>query len=143
MVAFSKQVPGQELGAPVVLGINAPKGAPVVDPQQFLKLATRVATIIKKDRLSTHPVRLMHGKVVVGINNREGAPPNVQHVHHGILKGIREKGFCSDRPQVGICIKYESPEGKNDSWSTTSGSPHRCSRLSTRRQSTGPWLAPT
>ena len=36
----------------------------------------------------------------------------MQHVHHGILKGIREKGFCSDRPQVGICIKYESPEGK-------------------------------
>ena len=42
MVAFSKQLPGQELGAPVVLGSNAPKGAPVVDPQQFLKLATMV-----------------------------------------------------------------------------------------------------
>ena len=75
MVAFSKVMPGQELGAPAVLGTKAPKGAPVVDPQQFLKLATRVANIIKAHRLHTVPQRIMHGKIVVGINNREGHLP--------------------------------------------------------------------
>ena len=46
--------------------------------------------------------------------NRDGAPPNVQHIHFKILKGFLEKGFDRTRPAVGICVKYLSEQGKKD-----------------------------
>ena len=46
--------------------------------------------------------------------NRDGAPPNVQHIHFKILKGLLEKGFDRTRPAVGICVQYLSEQGKRD-----------------------------
>ena len=50
--------------------------------------------------------------ILVAPSNRDGAPPNVQHVHHGILKSIVEQGFDSTRPSIGICVEFKSPEAK-------------------------------
>ena len=50
--------------------------------------------------------------ILVAPTNRDGAPPNVQHVHYGILKSFRTSGFDRTRAAIGICIKYTYEHGK-------------------------------
>ena len=79
---------------------------------QQLKLAQRVKAALSTYCLHPEPRPLDHDEVVVGIHNRDGAPPNVQYLHHGLIEDIRKNGFCRSRPQEGICIKYTSDAGK-------------------------------
>ena len=75
------------------------------------KMAERVeaalATAINKSPRCIDPRKLLPA-----VANREQAPPNVSHIHYGILKSFYDKGFDSTRPHVGVCIKIESAEGK-------------------------------
>ena len=94
-----------DFGAPKPSGEHTDMG-------KLAKLAQRVEGTIRNDVLFPEPKELEPSSVLVGINNRDGAPPNVQHIHHQILKGFFTKGFDRTRPLPGICVKYESPEGK-------------------------------
>ena len=64
--------------------------------------------------LFQEPKQLDPSLILVSPLNRDGAPPNVQHIHFKILKGVLEKGFDRTRPAVGICVKYLSEQGKKD-----------------------------
>ena len=61
--------------------------------------------------LFAEPKQLGPSLVLVAPLNRLGAPPNKQHVHLGILKSFKDKGFDRTRPAIGICIMYTSTEG--------------------------------
>jgi hypothetical protein len=91
-------------------------GAPHVNPSNTdiakqLKLAQRVEKIMETAVLAG-PKRIGPRKLLVAPANRDGAPPNVQHVHHGILASFAKAGYDKHRPQVGICIQFMSSEGK-------------------------------
>ena len=85
---------------------------PDIDAGKFSKLALRVEKVLKEQVLFHEPKQLRNREVLVAPYNRDGAPPNVQYIHNTLLKGFVTKGFDRTRPQVGICIKYSSPEGK-------------------------------
>ena len=82
------------------------------DAGKFRKLAARVQKTLKENCLHPEPMSLNPDCVLVHWLNREGAPPNVPYLHHGLLKGYKAKGYDRTRPQVGICVKIESPEMK-------------------------------
>ena len=65
-----------------------------------------------KRALHEEPKYLDPSWVLVAPNNRDGAPPNVQHLHNGVLNSMKTKGFDKGRAQVGICIKFTTQEGK-------------------------------
>ena len=44
--------------------------------------------------------------------NRDGASPNVQYIHHTLLKNFFQKGFDGTRPAVGVLVKISTPEYK-------------------------------
>ena len=79
---------------------------------QACKLAARVENILLSC-LNTEPKQLQPGALLVDPCNRNGAPPNIHHVHHQILKSFAAQGFDRTRPAVGICVKYTSVEGKS------------------------------
>ena len=83
-----------------------------LDPAKMGKLAQRVEKILKDYGTFGEPKQLEPQTVLVAPANRDGAPPNSQHVHNGILKGFLDKGYDSTRPQIGICVEFVSPEGK-------------------------------
>ena len=58
------------------------------------------------------PRQIEPQKILVAPSNRDGTPPNAQHVHSTILKSFATQGFSKGRPQPGICIKYTTEEGK-------------------------------
>ena len=84
---------------------------PQADAGKCFKLAQRVEKVLAKC-LNSDPRQLDPRSLLVDPSNRDGAPPNIQHVHFGILKSFAVKGFDRTRPQVGICVKYTSVEGK-------------------------------
>ena len=43
--------------------------------------------------------------------NRDGAPPNVPHVHQ-LLKSFKTQELNRSRPQIGICVEIKSEQGK-------------------------------
>jgi len=91
-------------------------GSPKVNPEitdisKHLKLAQRVEKIMEKAVLAGTK-RIDPRKLLVAPANRDGAPPNIQHVHHGILKSFATAGFDKHRPQAGICVQFTSSEGK-------------------------------
>ena len=92
-----------KFGAPQ-LGANS-------DAFKVGKLAKRVEgvlnTCINKDPRVIDPRALL-----VAPANRDGASPNLQHVHRGILSSMAKAGFDSTRPQTGICVQFSSAEGK-------------------------------
>ena len=94
------------------LDFGAPKAGPLQDAGKFMKLAQRVEKTLNDEVLFKEPKQLDPRSVLMSPYNRDGAPPSVQHIHHGILKGIVHKGFDRTRPQVGICVKYTSEAGK-------------------------------
>ena len=115
-----------------------------LDPAKMGKLAQRVEKILKDYGTFGEPKQLEPQTVLVAPANRDGAPPNSQHVHNGILKGFLDKGYDSTRPQIGICVEFVPPEGTRSSSSTITALPQvmGCSRGSTtRRPSTDPWPA--
>jgi hypothetical protein len=89
-----------------------PKLGSDVDAGKFKKLAQRVEDTLAKETLFAEPKQIDPSLVLVAPLNRDGAPPNVQHVHCGILKSFKTKGFDRTRPAIGICIKFTSEEGK-------------------------------
>ena len=76
------------------------------------KLAQRVEGVLMNQKVFQEPKQIDPQAILVAPMNRDGAPPNVPHVHHGILKSIVEQGFDSTRPSVGICVEFKSPEAK-------------------------------
>ena len=83
-----------------------------VDQGKFLKLAQRVEKVLGDEVLHKEPKQLDPSLILIAPLNRQGAPPNVQHIHFVILKGMLQKGFDRTRPAVGICVKFTSEEGK-------------------------------
>jgi hypothetical protein len=81
------------------------------DPTKSFKLAQRVVQILST-AVNLEPKQIDPRQLLVSAQNRDGAPPNVQHVHHGILWSLRANGFDHTRPAVGICIQAKSPEAK-------------------------------
>ena len=75
-------------------------------------LAQRVMEALETHGIHKAPRQIDSRKILVAPWNRSGAPPNVRHIHETILKSFVTKGFDSNRPQPGVCIKYESQEGK-------------------------------
>lgn len=91
---------------------EAPKPSPEVDAGKFKKLAQRVEETLTKEILFPEPKQIDPSFILVAPFNRDGAPPNVQHVHFGILKSFKTKGFDRTRPAIGICIKFTSEAGR-------------------------------
>ena len=81
------------------------------DAGKSFKIAQRVEAIMTKC-INNEPKQLAPQALLVDPSNRDGAPPNVQHVHYGILQGIAKKGYDCRRPQVGICVQYKTEAGK-------------------------------
>ena len=81
------------------------------DAGKSLKIAQRVEGIMSKC-INNEPKQLAPQALLVDPSNRDGAPPNVQHVHYGILKSIEKQGYDFRRPQVGICVQYKTEAGK-------------------------------
>ena len=90
---------------------GAPSLGPQSDAGKAFKLAQRVEEALSKC-LNTEPKQLDPLSLLVDPSNRDGVPPNIQHVHFGILKSFAVKGFDRTRPQVGICVQYKSDAGK-------------------------------
>ena len=69
--------------------------------------------------------------------NRDGAPPNVQHIRYKIPKGFAENGFDRTRPAVSICAKYSADKGKrslvehNKRFTKGNAPPHLSTRMPT------------
>ena len=83
-----------------------------MDQEKFKKLAQRVEEALSQESLFAEPKQIDPSMILVAPTNRDGAPPNVQHVHYGILKSFMTKGFDRAGPAIGICIKYTSEHGK-------------------------------
>ena len=90
---------------------SAPHVGPSVDTGKFQKLALRIEKTLT-ETLFPGPKQHDPSLVLLGPNNREGAPPNVRHVHFGILASFKTNGFDRSRPAIGICIMYTSEKGK-------------------------------
>ena len=91
-------------------------GSPVqkgdlVDVGKMKKLAQRVEETLTQMCLFAEPKQVDPGLVLMAPLNRCGAPPNKRHVHFGVLKSFKDKGFDRTRPAIGICIMYTSAEG--------------------------------
>ena len=82
-----------------------------VDPGKVMKLAMRVQKALT-DLVVGEPKQLDPRSVLVAPLNRDGAPPNCQHIHHQILKTIITKGFDKTRPSIGICVEFKSEKAK-------------------------------
>ena len=83
----------------------------LVDTGKMKKLAQRVEQVLTSEILFAEPRQLDPDLVLVAPNNRDGGPPNKMHLHLGILKSFKLKGFDRTRPHVGICIKFASEKG--------------------------------
>jgi hypothetical protein len=94
------------------LDFGAPKPSEISDTGKLLKLAQRVEKALREQVLFKEPKQLDPQSVLVSPKNRDGAPPNIQYIHFGLLKNFITKGFDTTRPMVGICVQYTSPEGK-------------------------------
>ncbi len=84
------------------------------DRTKMRKLANKIEDILSTKTLNKEPRQLDPESVLVAPRNRDGAPPNIQHLHQGILKSFVTKGFDASRPQVGICVQFSSASGKHE-----------------------------
>ena len=91
---------------------GAPSLSAESDKGKAFKLAARVEKVMQSC-LNAEPKQLDPRCLLVDPCNRDGAPPNIQHVHHQILKSFATQGFDRTRPAVGICVKYTSVQGKS------------------------------
>lgn len=81
------------------------------DALKASKLAQRVEKTLMTC-LNAEPKQLDPRALLVAPANRDGASPNLQHVHRGILASLAKSGFDRTRPQAGICVQFKSSEGK-------------------------------
>jgi len=91
--------------------LEAPTLGTNADAAKAMKLAQRVELILGTC-VNQEPRHLDPRSLLVSPQNRDGAPPNVQHVHQGILRSLAQNGFDRSRPAVGICVQLRSPEAK-------------------------------
>ena len=93
---------------------QSPKSDKLADPAKFLKLAERVERTLSEGEGCLNkdmPKQVDPNKILVSPLNRLGAPPNVRHVHQGILKSFLTKAFDRTRPAIGICVEVKSEQG--------------------------------
>ena len=64
---------------------GTPSLAKDVDQGKFKKLAQRVEEALSQESLFVEPKQIDPSLILVAPTNRDGAPPNVQHVHYGVL----------------------------------------------------------
>ena len=83
----------------------------LVDTGRFKKLAQRVEEALTTNLLFADPQQIDPDLIPIATTNRDGGPPNKRHIHFGILKGFKTKGFDKTRPHIGICIKVTSEKG--------------------------------
>ena len=102
----------KHLKASSLTKFGAPQIGAHADLGKLGKLAARVEKTLHDKVLFTEPKQLDPQSILVAPLNRDGAPPNVQHIHYGILKSFLNSGFDSTRPQIGICVHFKSAEGK-------------------------------
>ena len=91
---------------------GAPKVGEKTDMGRIKKLAQRVEVTLTEETLYPEPKQIDPRSILVAPLNRDGAPPNVQHIHRGIPQSIQQKGFDRSRPQVGILVEFKSQDGK-------------------------------
>ena len=96
------------------MNFGAPKAGEQTDQGKLKKLAQRVEAVLNDKVIFKDPKQLDPRSVLVAPLNRDGAPPNIQYIHKGIIRGLKEKGFDRARPQVGICVEFKSEEGKKE-----------------------------
>lgn len=94
----------QKFGAP-------DPGQTISDASGHWKLAQRVEQTMLR-AINSEPKQLDPRSLLVAPANRDGAPPNVQYIHYGILRSLQKSGFDRTRPHVGICVQFRSSEGK-------------------------------
>lgn len=82
-----------------------------MDAGWSMRLAQKVELTLQRC-LNSEPRNLAPHLLLVAPENRDGAPPNVQYIHHGILRPLAKAGFDRNRRQVGICVRYSTSEGK-------------------------------
>ena len=82
------------------------------DVAKMGKVALRVQKTLQDFTVWNEPKQLDPSSILVAPCNRDGAPPNGPHIHRGILKGLMDNGFDATRPQVGVCVEFRTPEGK-------------------------------
>ena len=99
------------MAASSVKTVGAPPIGLNTDAAKSFKLAQKVERILNTC-INSEAKQLKPQVLLVDPSNRDGAPPNVQHVHHTILKSFQDNGFDKTRPQTGICVQYTSTEGK-------------------------------
>ena len=75
-------------------------------------IALRVQKTLEDFAVWKEPKQLDPSSILVAPANRDGAPPNVPHIHKGILKGRIGNGFDATRPPVGVCVEFKTTEGK-------------------------------
>ena len=76
------------------------------------KIAQRVQKTLEEYAVWKEPNQLDPSSILVVPAHRDGAPPNVPHIHGGILKGLLDNGFDSTRPAVGVCVEFKTSESK-------------------------------
>ena len=97
--------------APSPSKFQGPKAHEGVDTGKYSKLAIRVEAALDTQCLYPEAKQIDPDWVLVGINNRLGAAPNQRHIHMGILKSMKDKGFDRTRTPKGICIEYKTEAG--------------------------------
>lgn len=90
---------------------GAPKVASYADQGMLKKLAARVEAVLAT-AINREPLCIDIDAILVSPRNRLGAPPNVCHIHHGIIKGIKNNGWSPTRPLVGIAVEFKTEKGK-------------------------------
>ena len=79
---------------------GAPRVGQGTDFGKLGKLAQRVEQTLHEYVVFTEPKQLDPASVLVAPLNRDGAPPNVPHIHSGILRGFLE-GVCFNQAPGG------------------------------------------
>ena len=77
-----------------------------IDEEKLERGRDRIEALLEQGLQRINP-----RKILVAHCYRNGARPNLSHVH-SILKSIDNLGLDVSKFPVGICIKYETPEGK-------------------------------
>ena len=91
----------------------APKGGalPKGSSAATVRLAQRVEQALQQC-INKEPKQIPPQRILVAVQNRNGTPPNVQHIHKMILKSFLVQGYDYSRPPVGICVEVKSAEGR-------------------------------
>ena len=63
-----------------------------LDPHKTTKLAQIVSECLKANGVHQEAKQIEPQQLLVAPSNRDGSPPNVPHIHYGILESFRSKG---------------------------------------------------